>query len=118
MSWMGAFVWNIHVTIFRFLIYFYTQYSGIQKIVSFEYIQVHICNTISKSPFIYKNVFAQLIKFINPRSNIFLLPLIIPKPSSMNLLNIIGHFIFLFLHIIMSSSSNIAIYIYISQNWC
>ena len=42
----------------------------------------------------------------------------IPNPSLMNLLNISGHVIFFRIHIIHSSSFNIAIYTYICEYWC
>ena len=54
----GRFIWNIHVTIFRFLIYFDAQFSCFKNFISLEYIQVRICNIISpKLHFIYKKCF-------------------------------------------------------------
>ena len=93
MSWMCAFIRDIHVPIFRFLIYFNTQFSCFVKLISLEYIQVHICNMISKTPFIYEMFSRRLINSLIHVSTSFLLPLIVPKPSFINLLNIIGHFI-------------------------
>ena len=51
----------------------------------------------SKAPLIYKNVFTQLINSLIHVPTSFLLPFIIPKPSSMNLSNMIGHLIFMIL---------------------
>ena len=104
MSWMGAFIKNIHAMIFRYLMYFDAQFSCLIQFISLEYTGPCIY-MITKTEFIYKDVL-QVIKFINQHFNFFLLPFIIPKSSSINIFNIIGHFMFMFLHIIVNSSSN------------
>ena len=77
------------------------------------------CNMVCATPFIYKNIFPQVVKFINPSRKLFFVAFLwIPNPSSMNLLNISGHVIFFRIHIIHSSSFNIAIYTYICEYWC
>ena len=60
----------------------------------------------------------RLLNSLTHLENYFLLLLMIPNPSSMNLLNISGHVIFFRIHIIHSSSFNIAIYTYICEYWC
>ena len=53
----------------------------------------------------------RLLNSLTYLENYVLLLLMIPNPSSMNLLNFLGHMIFFRRHIIYSSSSSIAIYI-------
>ena len=69
---------------------------------------------VSKLPFIYRNIFPQVVEFRNPHRKLFLLLFMTPNPSSMNLLNISSHMMFFRIHIIYSSSSSIAMYMFAS----
>ena len=114
MTWMGAPIWNIHYIIMslRFLIYFDAQFSRRIKTISLEYYQFHVCNMISKTPFIDINVHMQVIAFINPRFQHIFVASHNSKLSSMILLKNFGHFILLFKKMITTSSFNIATYIH------
>ena len=62
------------------------------------------------------NIFSRrLLNSLTHLENSIFLHLMTPKPSSMNLLYSSGHLMFLFLHRMCSSSSNIAMYILVSM---
>ena len=62
------------------------------------------------------NIFSRrLLNSLTHLENSILLHLMTPKPSSMNLFYNLGHLLFLFLHRVYSSSSNIAMYILVSM---
>jgi hypothetical protein len=114
MSRVSAFKRNTHISIFRFLINFDAQFPVNVKIYPFEYKYVHKCNLVSETPFIYKKISCRLLNSSTHLEICFLLLLMTPNPSSMNLLNISGHVIFFRMHIVCSSSSSIAIYMFAS----
>ena len=72
MSRVSVYQRNIHISIFRFLINFDAQFPVNVKLFPFEYIYRFIkCNMVCATPFIYKNIFPQVVKFINPSRKLF-----------------------------------------------
>ena len=64
MSWMGAFIKNIHAMIFRYLMYFDAQFSCLIQFISLEYTGPCIY-MITKTEFIYKDVLQVINSLIN-----------------------------------------------------
>ena len=109
MSCMCAFLRYVHVAIFGLLIHLDAQFSIFIKCISSgpcmrQYYQSSIHLEI--------HIFCLgLLNSLAHFKNSFLVPCIIPNSSSISLLKRIGHFFVLLMDLILSSSSNMAIYI-------
>ena len=87
---MTNFGWNIDIFIFSFLENRYIKFPSIFKTFTLEDNKIHKVSTVAIRKIIDCNGIAKQIKFSYPIFKIFLLPLVMPNPSSINLLNKIG----------------------------